>query len=174
MRDLDGGGGYLLLHHFPRSHQVDRALRVAVRELHGAMDELLNIFARPDFVVVANIAADNPALIAHVLDPLNEFVAAAAHLALLGKWRGSREDKGRNASLGGVVDSATQRLGSTFHVHHHGLRLAAYLRVTMCRTERHHLIGAGDDLRNGPARNMRFGNRFDQSGVVASPIRENI
>ena len=76
-------------------------------DLHRAMNDLFDIPASADFVVVLYIAAHDAPLIQHILHPVHPLVAAAEEFAFLGDGRDSREQQNRDASLGCVVDRAT-------------------------------------------------------------------
>ncbi len=167
-------GSELFLQHFSRGHQIDRPFRVAVGDLQRAMHDLLHVPAGADLVVVFHVAADDAALIADVLEPVDELVAAAAKLSLLRKGRGAGKDEDRGAAFGGIVDSAAERLGAAFDVDEHGLRLAAHLREAVGAAQRHHLVRAGDQARNLPAGHLCLRDRLDQRRVIAAEIGEDV
>src|SRR5215469_14301057 len=59
-------------------------------------------------------------------------------------------------------------------MHHHGLRAAAELGVALGAGERHHLIGARDHFRRGRAARSGLRQSFEQAGVVAAEVGENV
>ena len=146
----------------------------AVRELQRAMHDLLGVRADADFVLVTDVAAHQAALVRHVLDPLDEFVAAAARLAFLRGRRHSGDDEHRHASLRRVVNRAAERLRAAVDVHEHRLRATRGLRIAMRGRHRDHFRRTGDDLRTRLVRRARLRDRLDQSGVIAAEIREQI
>ena len=79
-----------------------------MRELHGAVHDLLYVRADANLVVVAHVAAHETALIEHVLQPVNEFVAAAARFAFLRGGRHAGEHEHGHTPLRGVVNRAGQ------------------------------------------------------------------
>jgi hypothetical protein len=77
-------------------------------ELQRSMHDLLHVACVAKLVVVFHILADDAALIGHVLNPLDEFVATADRLALLGGRRQAGEDEHGNSRLRGIVDCSAQ------------------------------------------------------------------
>ena len=65
--------------------------------LHREPDD---VGAGAQLVVVLHVVTDDAALVADVLDPLDEFVAAALELAGLGERRHAGEDEDRDAGAG--------------------------------------------------------------------------
>ena len=146
MTAVDRDRRNLFLHHLSGAHKVDRAFRVTMRKLHRSMNKLLDILSGTDLVVVAHIAAHNTALVADILNPLDKFISAAAHLSALRKRRRASKNKSWDPCLRGVVDGAPKCLCSAFHMHDHRLRLTGHLRISMRGAKGDHFIGAGDDL----------------------------
>ncbi len=170
-RDLHRLGA--LLHHLARAGQVDGALGVALGELQGPEDHLLDVGAGAQLGLVLDVAAHDAALVRHVLQPHDELVAAALELALLGEGRQAREDQHRGAALGGVVDGAAEREGAGVHVHHHRLGLARHLGVALGGVKPDHLERGGDHLGDRPAVGARLGDRLQQGGVVGAEVAED-
>ena len=83
MVGVDGDGFDFLLHHLSRAGKIDGPLRIAMCKLHRAIHQLRHVLASAEFVGIFHIAANDTALVGDVLNPLYEFIAAAAHLALL-------------------------------------------------------------------------------------------
>ena len=55
-----------------------------MRELKRPMDDLLYVPRHANFVVVLHVLPDDAALVVDVLEPVDEFIAAAPHFAFLG------------------------------------------------------------------------------------------
>ena len=125
-RRVDGVRLERLLHHLARADQVHRARRLAARDLQRAVHELLDVAAGADLVVVLDVAAQDAALVADVLDPVDELVPAAGQLAGDGERRGAGEDEHRDAAAHRVADRAAEVLGARVDVHEDGLRLAGH------------------------------------------------
>ena len=86
------------------------------------MDNLLDVRARADLVVVLHVAAHDPTLIGCVLQPMNKFITGAFELAFLGSGRHAGEDQNRRPIARGIVHGAAQSLGAAIDVHQHCLR----------------------------------------------------
>ena len=153
---IDAHARHFALEHFARRRHVHRPARLAVRELQRAMHDLLGVRADADFVFVAHVAAHQATLIRHVLDPLDELVAAAARLAFLRGGRHAGDDEHGHPALRGVVHGAAERLRAAVHVHQHGLRAARGLRVAVGRGHRDHFRRGRDDFGTGPVRGARL------------------
>ena len=138
------------------------------------MHDWLHVVCVAKLVVVFHVLADDAALIGHVLNPLDEFVAAAGRLPLLRGRRQSGEYEHRNARLCGVVNRSSQRLRAAVDVHHDGLRASGQLRVTVRASHRDHFVRAGDDGGDRSAQGARLGDRLDESGMVAAEIGEDV
>src|SRR5262249_10019996 len=104
-----------------------------MRELQRPKDHLFDVPAGANFVVVFDVAANQAALIEDVLNPLNEFVAAAAHLSLLCEGRRAGEDQNRDAAFGGVVQRPGEGLRAAFDVDENSLSAARDLSEAMRR-----------------------------------------
>ena len=75
----------LLLHHFARPDEIDRPFAgSAMSDLQRSMHDLFHVARRAQLIVVFHVRADDAALIRDVLDPLDEFIAAAGRLRPLG------------------------------------------------------------------------------------------
>ena len=91
------------------------------------MNNLFDIPAGADFMIVFDITAHQTPLIEDILNPLNELVAAAAQFPLLCERRGAGKDEDRDTPFGRVMDGPGERLGPTLDVNED--RLRAQLRV---------------------------------------------
>ena len=138
------------------------------------MHDLLDVARVAKLIVVFHVWTDDAALIGDVLNPLDEFVAAAGRLALLGRRRQAGEDECRNARFGGVVDRPAQRLRAAVDMHHDRLGPPRQLRVAMGAGHRDHFVRTGDDGGDRPAQGSRLGDRLDESRMIAAEIGEDI
>ena len=75
------------LHDFARADEIDGPLGIAMGDLQRSVHDLLDVVGAAKLVVVFHVLADDAALVGDVLNPLNEFVAAARRFALLGGRR---------------------------------------------------------------------------------------
>src|SRR5216683_2273634 len=127
-------------------------------------------------MLVLDVAANQPALIRGVLQPLDELAAGAGKLALLGHRREPGEDQHGNAAPGGVVHRAAEILGTAFHMHKHRLWFAADLCIPVGGAQRHALVRAQDQLgKRGPRpRPARPRVRLQDAGVITAEVRERI
>jgi len=91
--------------------------------------ELLHVAAGADLVVVLDVVAQDAALIADVLDPVDELVTPAGQLALEGERGRAREDEDGNATAHRVTHRAAEILRAHVDMDDHGLRLAGHHRV---------------------------------------------
>ena len=148
--DVDRDALALSLHHFAGADEVDRPFGIAVSELQRSMHDLLHVARVAELIVVFHVVADDAALVGHVLNPLDEFVAAAGRLAVLGGRRQAGEDEHRNPRFGGVVDRAGERLGAAVDMDHDRLGAPAQLRVTMGARHRDHFVRTGDTCGDRP------------------------
>jgi hypothetical protein len=164
------------LHHLTRADQIHRASRLAAGELQRAVHELLDVSSGADLVVVLDVVAQDAALIPDILDPVDEFVAAAGQLAFLRERRHAREDQDGDASAHGVVDPAAEVLRTRVHMDDHGLRLTGDHGVGVRGGQGNGLVGADDDLRQRVRPSFRAGlcHRLDQPGMIAAEVGEDI
>ncbi len=103
------------------------------------VDQLLDVAAGADLVVVAH-SADDAALVEHVLGPLDELVAAAQHLALLGVGRGASAKIRTGARPLAALWTPPPRFWVPHSdVHDDGLGLAGDQRVAVGRRRGHEL-----------------------------------
>ena len=109
------------------------------------MHDLLHVARVAQLVVVFHILADDAPLIGHVLNPLDEFVAAAGRFALLGGRRQAGEHEHRNARLRGVVNRSPQRLRAAIDMNDDSLSASGQLRVAVGAGHCDHFVRAGDD-----------------------------
>ena len=126
LRGVGGVGLERLLHHLARADQVDRAGRLAARDLQRAVHKLLDVAAGADLVVVLDVAAHDAALVGHILDPVNELVPPAGQLAGDGERRGAGEDQHGDAAAHRVADRAAEVLGARVDMHEDSLRLPGH------------------------------------------------
>ena len=138
------------------------------------MHQLLHVRADADFVVVAHVATHDAALIEHVLDPVDELVAAATRLAFLGRGRGTGEDENGYSPFRRVVNRAGEGLRAAFNMHDDALRAARDLCKAVRRAERDHLVRRSDEFRHCAALGLRARDRFHQRGVIAAEIHEQV
>ncbi len=113
-------------------------------------------------------------MIEHILDPMNELVAAAPQLAFLGRGRCAGKNKDGHAAFGGIVNGAAERLGATFDMHHDGLRPSRDLGEAVSGSESHHLVRTGDDLRIAAVAGRLRSQRLDEGGVIAAEVGEYV
>ena len=146
-RGIGGVGLDLLLHHLAGADQVDRAGRLAARDLQGAVDQLLDVAAGTDLVVVLDVAAQDAALVRHVLDPVDELVPPAGQLTGDRERRGAGEDEHRDTAAHRVADRAAEVLGARVDVDEDGLRLPGHAGVGVRGGQRDGLVRAHDDPR---------------------------
>jgi hypothetical protein len=144
-----------------------------VRELQRAKNHLFDVPAGANFVVVLDVASNQAALVEDVLNPLNVFVAAAAHLPFLCERRRACEDQNRDAAFGGVVQGAGERLRAAFDMDEDGLPAARDLSEAVRRAERDHLVRTDDKPRRRPACRARFGQTLDDRRVIAAQVGED-
>ena len=104
------------LHHLARAGRYTGPFG-SLWAICSARHDLLDVLRRAQLVVVFHVAAHDAALVAHVLNPVDELVAAAAQLALLRERRTAGEDEYRDARPCGIVHGAGQRLGAAFDMH---------------------------------------------------------
>jgi hypothetical protein len=60
------------------------------------------------------------------------------------------------------------------HVHQHRLCAAAHLGKAMRRRHRHHFCRCRDHLRTGPVLGTRLCDGFDEAGMIAAKVGEEI
>ena len=169
---IGGRGRNLFLQHLAGGHQVDGALRIAVRNLQGAADDLLDVAPAANLIVILDVAAHDSALVEDILQPVNKLVAAPRQLSLLGEGHGSGENQHRNTAARSVVQRARQGLRSHVDMHQHRLPAPGRLRVTVGRAQGHHLVRAGDHRRNRASVGAGFGNALQNRRVIAAEIRK--
>ena len=162
------------LQHLARGGQVDRALGIACRDLQGAVDDLLDVGGAADLVLVLDILTHDPALVGNVLQPVDEFVAAAGLLALLGGRRQAGEDEDGDAAARGVMQRAGQRLGAAIDMDDDRLWTSTHLGEAVGGGKRHHFVGAGDHRRYDTPGRTCMCDGFDQRRMVAAEIREDV
>ena len=140
------------------------------------MHQLLDVPAGPQLVVVLDVVAEDAALVAHVLNPLDELGPAAGQLAVLGVRHRAREDEHGSAAAHGVVHHAANVLGAGIDVDHDRLRLTRHHGVRVGGGERHRLVRAEDELRQLilTAIGLGLGEGLDDAGVIAAEIGEDV
>src|SRR5208282_745652 len=138
------------------------------------MYDLLHIARSANLVVVFHILPDDAALIVDILNPLDEFVAAARRCALLSGRRQARKDEDRNARFGRVVDGSAERLRPAVDMHDDRLGATRQLSVALSTTHRGHFVRTGDDGGYSSPEGSRLGDRLDQSGMITAEIGEDI
>ena len=173
-RGIDRHRRDFFLEHLARGHQIGRTLGIAGGDLERAVDHLLDVAAGAQLIFVLHVAAQDASLVGHVLEPVDELVAAALELAFLGIGRCPGKNQHGDAALGDVVDGSGHGLGAAIDVHQDGLGASGDLREALGAGQRDHFIGAGDHLRNGLAGGPGLGQRFDDSRMVAAEIGEQV
>ena len=163
----------LLLQRFARRGQVDRALRLAAGELQGAVDVLLDVEAAAQLGAELRIAADDPRLIAGVLDELDVGVAAAGELALHRVRGEPGEDEHRHAAAERIVQRAAHVLGPDVHVDEDRLRRPADLGVALRGADGGVFVRRDDDLRHGLAERLVPRPALDDRRVIRPEIGED-
>jgi hypothetical protein len=165
-----------LFHRLPRTGQVYRAGRLAARDLQGPVDQLLDVAPGADLVVVLHVVAQDPALIADILDPVDELVPPARQFTLHRVRSRPGENQDRHPAAHRVVDGAAEILGAGVDVHDHGLRLAGHHRVGVRGGQRDGLVRAHDQP--GQAATLGAGpvlsERLENPRMVAAEVGEDV
>ncbi len=161
-------------HDLAGTNQVNGAHGIARSELESAIDDLGDVGGRAELIVVLDVLTDDAALVSGVLQPVDELIAAAGELPVLGHRRQPGEDEHRYPVAGSIVDGAGERLGAAVDVDEDGLGATAELSVAVGAAQRHHLVRAGDDIGNAAAGDPRFGDGLDDGGMVAAEIRKYV
>src|SRR5262249_3218882 len=115
---------------FPRNTQVNRTLRLAHRYLQQPADSQARIVRVFETMVELGVLPENSALIARLLHPIDERIAAARHLI----WKRPRARAGRHEDRAAIVprgvNGSALMKRADIHVHGCGGRLSRHHRVT--------------------------------------------
>ena len=150
---------------------IDRSLRVAAGDLQRTMHDLLDVVRGADLVVVFHILPDDAALIVDVLNPVDEFVAAAPRFALLRERRHARKDEHRDTRLGRIVHPAAERLRPAIDMHDDRLGAARQLRVAMGAAHRDHFVRTGSVVPVGEVGRRQVPHRRNHHHAAARGLR---
>ena len=127
-----------------------------------------------DLVGPLGVLVDDRALAWSILQIVDELVAPAPDPGVFGDRGQTRDHDRRYASARRVVDAAPKVLSPHVDVDQHQLRLPRDHRVTVSRAERRHFMRAHDDFGHaGPVR-FQVCEGFDERGMVAAQIREDV
>jgi hypothetical protein len=129
------------------------------------MDELFRIVACSKLRIIFHITADDSSLIVNVLNPLDEFVAAALGFSLLRKRRSAGQNKHRSPSTRGIM---------AIDVDEHSLRNAAGLPIAVSGAHSHHLVRRNDYRWHGSSLRSGLSERFHDAGMIAAEISEDV